>query len=398
MNWLLFLALAAGPLEDLAPLRRGAPPVELSAASSPEVKGTECTFTKRTVNDPRVVWQWVARCPVEDVRLEGDGAQVGVRLYTQRSSWTLLVLDANRAVDVQELPEPTVAPTWVSRALLAKLKTQQAELSTLLARDSRDGSRAVASYDRGYERVRPGEHGPTNSPLFEKSPPPNTPTRAVWFTRDAQEPWVAWGADAGRLEFSLRAPGGETKSLFSRPGPSPRIEEFTHVTTAAGDVFSAMVGRQHLVLWPQLNGTFVPRVAGVDLAALPPTSSKPSTPPCEDRSETRVEESVTVPRLFTRGKAAWAVWLTTTTTSRWHLGPVLKLGATETRSCEWLLDQREDHPSTSVGRFTAEGQLEEQLRLPAPGVPYRMQLVESADDVTLAVASNGVVTVTRLKP
>lgn len=404
MSWLVLFVLTAGPLDDVEPLHVGPARTPATATQKTEHAGTKCTFTRREVNDARVAWQWVANCPVEDLRVESDGAQVGVRLFTQQSHWTLLVLDGARAIDVQEVPGMN-APAWVSRALLAKLKTQYEGLSSVLARDPRDGALATQAWDRGYERVTPSSapEGPQRAPLFERSPPPNTPVRALWFVKGAKEPWVLFADDPWRrVEFSLRAPGGETRQLFTRPareqGGSYRIEDLTHVTAKQGEVFSARVDWRHLILWPRPDGSFLPRVGGVALTAQTPPLAVASVPPCNEKTDTRVEESVNAPRLFSRNGTAWAAWLTTTSTTRWHVGPVLKLGAKEERACEWILDGRQDHFTVTVGRFTEQGQLEEQLRIPVDGVPSRLQLTESPDGVTLAAASMGRVTVTRIKP
>jgi hypothetical protein len=129
-----------------------------------------------------------------------------------------------------------------------------------------------------------------------------------------------------------------------------------------------------------------------------PVLAQRSAPPCVEHTETRREETVNAPRLFLRGKQLWATWLTGTIDTRWHVGPVLNFDAKDERTCEWILDGQEGHVAVTLGRFTADGQLEEQLRLPSAGAPDHLELTSSERGVTLVVVANGELTVTHLKP
>ena len=74
MTWLLLLSLAAEPLDDVASLHVGPARATASARTTQTLQGGNCTFEKREVADPLVDWQWVARCPAQDVRAASVGA------------------------------------------------------------------------------------------------------------------------------------------------------------------------------------------------------------------------------------------------------------------------------------------------------------------------------------
>lgn len=401
MSWLVFLALAAGPLDDLAPMHVGARAEEAMVVSQPSEKsaGGVCTFTPRVVKDADVAWQWLATCPSENVSLEVAGGVVGLRLFTQTSVWKLLAFDAKRAVEFDDpQPRPPVAPSWVPAEIVSGLLAAQRDQGRTLAIDPRDGSRITLDYQRGYERVgkdlAPG-------PAFTPAVPPS-PLHAIWFTSKEREPWLFWGDDPWRkIELTLRAPGGATTTVFSRParpnGGDYRLTDLTQVLV--GDerpVFSLLADHRHLVLWPRADGTFTPTVHGVAYPGWPPPLPVNVTPPCEGQTRPALEENVVAPRLFRIRGEPWLAYLSQETEVVWRIAPVLHLGKDALKSCDWVLDRRVFHTSLVLAKFDSVGHLEEKKRLPIVGVASRLSIDAQGDTLMAATTAYGFVTVTRV--
>ncbi|MFT3706298.1 MAG: hypothetical protein QM817_01400 [Archangium sp.] len=398
MIWLT-LVLAAGPLDDVPPLLLDGRAVEASATPGQPVTSKNCVFTPRTLSDASV-HQWVASCPVEFVQLVVDHRLAVVRLFTQGNIWRLLAFDGARVAEFDDPGDGKLpnAPAWVPPAMVSALIRKQKDGGATVAKDPRDGSTVMLDWQRGYLRSRAGQQTPLFTPNV-----PMSPLHALWFTSKAAEPWLFWGDDPWRkLDFFVRAPDGTTKNVFSRaPRPNGgdyRATSLTHVMLRdERSVFSLLVDRRHLVLWPREDGTWAPLVHGVSVGSQPPSLEPRGVPPCASEEKQVFEEQVVEPALFTVRDEVWAAWVSDETQLRWALGPVWRVGADGGPSCDWVLEGRSPHRALVLAKFTREGKLEEKKRIPIAGAVVHLAVETSGDVVTLATSAYGLLTLTQIE-
>lgn len=404
MSALFLVVLAAAPvrLGDLPSLREGERAVELAPRSSERVFGKpRCEVLRRELDDARVKDQWVASCGGEGLWMAVDGPRelVAVGLFSQTSIWDVVALSRKEVASFNEATGP--APGFVPPSLVDALRRRRERLmgtggKTVVAEDTRDGSRIVFSFEDGFTRVR----GEARTPAFPGPRPAPSPKYALWFDVDraVEAPWLLTATNPWQnVELHLRAPDGADQVLLQLPARESRSSyrvgelETLRVAPRAQPVIATVADDALLVLWPQqadAASSFVARVGNVPSGAWPP----PPARACNDARAEHEDVRVFSPRLFEYRGRAYVAFLEERAVTKLRLGAVPR---GDELTCDWIADTRRAHTALVLAELTDDGHARELVRADVHAVQGKLLAERTGDVLTTVASSLGYVTVTR---